>query len=77
MEVKQLYGYFYCRTGVISNEKTRKWLRKGNLKRESDSLLKPTRNITVSTNYTKVKINNINKIISEGCVVAKTQRLIS
>ena len=38
-EEKQLYGYFKRQTAKISHKKTRTWLRKGNLKRASKSLL--------------------------------------
>ena len=39
-EEKQLYGYFKRQTGEISHEKTWTWLRRGNVKREIESLLR-------------------------------------
>ena len=38
-EEKQLYGRFKRLTSDISHEKTWRWLRKGNLERETESLL--------------------------------------
>ena len=38
-EEKQLYWNFKLQTSEISHEKTWTWLRKGNLKRETESLL--------------------------------------
>ena len=38
-EEKQLYVYFKRQTSEISNQKTWTWLRKGNLKKETESLL--------------------------------------
>ena len=38
-EGKQLYGRFKCLINNISHQKTWTWLRKGNLKRETESLL--------------------------------------
>ena len=34
-----MYGYFKRQTSEISHEKTMAWLRKGKLKRETESLL--------------------------------------
>ena len=41
----------------ISHEKTLIWLRKGNLKRESESLLITARNNAIKTSYVKAKID--------------------
>ena len=38
---------------------TRIWLRKGNLKKETESFLIPTQNDAIKTNYIKEKIDNI------------------
>ena len=49
-EEKQQYGYFKLQIGEIPLEMTRTWLRKGNLKRETESLLIATQNNAVRTN---------------------------
>ena len=46
----------------ISHEKTWTWLRKGNLKRETKSLLIAPQNNTIRTNYIKARIVKRNKI---------------
>ena len=53
---KQLYGYFKLQTGEIFLDKTWKWLRKGNLKKETESLLIAEQNNAIRTNYVKAKI---------------------
>ena len=45
-------------TGEIAREKTWIWLRKGNLKRETESLLIVAQNNAIITNYIKSKIDN-------------------
>ena len=54
---KQLYGRFKRLINNISHEKTRTWLRKGNFKRETESLLIATQNNTKRTNHIKAKID--------------------
>ena len=54
---RQLYGYFNRQTGEISRKKTWTWLRKGNLKRETKSLLIAAKNNAIRTNYVKAQIN--------------------
>ena len=56
-EEKQLYGRFQWPTSDISHEKTWTWLRKGNLKRETDFLLIAVQNNAMSTNYIKARID--------------------
>ena len=56
-EEKQLYGYFKKQTGEMAHEKTRTWLRKGNLERETGSLVAAVQNNTIRTNE-KVNIYN-------------------
>ena len=58
-EDKQLYGKFKRHTSEFSNEKTLLWLRKGNLKGETESLQNKT---TLMTNYVKAKIDKTQKI---------------
>ena len=56
-EEKQLYERFKQLTSNISYKKTRTWLRKGNLKRETESFLIATQNNTVRTNHIKARID--------------------
>ena len=52
-----MYGYFKLQTSEILHKKTWTWLRKGNLKRETKSLLIEAQNNTIRTNYVKAKID--------------------
>ena len=54
---KQLYGCFKRLMCVISREKTWMWLRKGNLTRETESLLIAAQNNAIRTNHIKVRID--------------------
>ena len=56
-EEKQLYGRFKRIINNISHEKTWTWLRKGNFKRETESLLIAAQNNAVRTNHMKVRID--------------------
>ena len=57
MEKKtQLYGLFKRLINNISHQKTWTWLRKGNLKRETEPLLIATQNNAIKTNHIKTKI---------------------
>ena len=53
---KQLYRYFKGQTDEITYEKIWRWLRKGNFKREPESLLIAAENNAIQTNYIKAKI---------------------
>ena len=53
----QLYGTFKRLTSNISHRKTQRWQRKGNLKRETESLLIAAQNNTIRTNHIKARIN--------------------
>ena len=55
---KQLYGYFKQQTDGIAHEKTWIWLLKGELPRETESVLIAAENNTLRTNSIKTKINN-------------------
>ena len=84
---KKLYVYFKQRTNDISHEKSWTWLRKGNLKRETESLLITAPNKTIRSKYVKVGIDKtqqnrrciscgdkdetINYIISESSKLAQ------
>ena len=54
---KQLYSYFKQKTCQIAYEKTRLWLRMGNIKRETESQQIAANNNSIKTNYIKTKIN--------------------
>ena len=56
-EEKQLYGRFKRLTSDISHEKIWTWLRKGNLKKETESLLIAAQNNPIKTNHIKVRID--------------------
>ena len=77
-EEKQLYGCFKRLINNISHEKTWTWQRKGNFKRETESLLIAAQNNAIRTNYTKARIDKtrdrdetINHIISECSKLAQ------
>ena len=55
---KQLYGR-YKRLINISHQKTWTWLRKGNLKRETESLLIAAQDNAMGTNHIKARIDKI------------------
>ena len=56
-EKEQLYGWFKRLINNISCEITWTWLRKGNLKREIESLLIAVQNQTIRTNHIKARID--------------------
>ena len=56
-EEKQLYGRFKWLINNISHDKTWTWLRKGNLKRETESLLMAVQNNAIRTNHIKARID--------------------
>ena len=62
-EWKQLSGYFKPQISEISHDKIRKWKRKENLKRETESLLIAAQNNTIRNNHIKAKIDNAQKYI--------------
>ena len=51
------YGRFKRPINNISHDKTWIWLRKGNLKRETESLLMPAQNNAIRTNHIKARID--------------------
>ena len=56
-EGKQLYGRFKRLINNISHGKTWTWLRKGNFKRETESLLKAAQDSAIRTNHIKPRID--------------------
>ena len=56
-EGKQLYGRFKRLINNISHDKTWTWLRKGNFKRETESLLMAAQNGAIRTNHIKARID--------------------
>ena len=56
-EEKQLYGRFKRLINNISHDKTWTWLRKGNFKRETESLLMAAQDSAIRTNYIKGRID--------------------
>ena len=56
-EEKQFYGCFKRLINNISHQKTWTWLRKGNLKRETESLVIAAQDNYIRTNHTKARID--------------------
>ena len=56
-EKKQLCGHFKRLINNISHQKTWTWLRKGNLQRETESLLIAAQDNAIRTNHIKAKID--------------------
>ena len=57
MGKKQLYGRFKRLINNISHQKTWTWLRKGNLKRETESLLIAAQDNVLRTNHIKARLD--------------------
>ena len=57
-EGKQLYGRFKGLISNIPHDKTWTWLRKGNFKRETESLLIAAQDSAIRTNHIKARIDN-------------------
>ena len=58
-EEKYFYGRFKCLINNISRQKTWTWLRKGNLKRETGSLLIAAQDKAMRTNHIKARIDKM------------------
>ena len=56
-EGKQFNGRFKRLINNISHDKTRTWLRQGNFKRETESLLMAAQNSAIRTNHIKARID--------------------
>ena len=61
MGKKQLYGRFKRLINNISHQKTWTWLRKGNLKRETESLLIAAQDKAIRPNHIKARIDKMQK----------------
>ena len=88
-EGKQVYGNFKGQTNKIPDAKTWTWLRKGNLKKETESLPIAAQDNAIRTIYVKAKIDKIqqnskcrscgdrdkmiNHIISECCKLVQKE----
>ena len=88
-EGKQLHGRFKRLINNILHDKTWTWLRKGNFKRETESLLMTAQTSAIRTNYIKARIaktqqnskctlcsgrdETINHIISECSILAQKE----
>ena len=59
ISLKKTNYYFKRQTVVIIHKVTWTSLRKGNLKRETESLIVAAQNIAIRTNYVKGKIDNM------------------
>ena len=75
-EEKQHYGCFKWLINNISHKKTWTWLRKGNFKRETESLIIAAQNNAIRTNHIKARIR-CNKIANVGYVVTETKPSIT
>ena len=75
-EGKQIYGRFKQLINNISHDKTWTWLRKGNFKRETRSLLIAAQDNAVRTNQIKARIR-LNKAANAGYVVTEMKPSIT
>ena len=76
-EEKLIYGCFKQLTSNISHEKIWTWLRKGNIKRETESFLITAQNNAIRTNYIKARIDKTQQNSRWGCVVIETKPSIT
>ena len=58
-EEKQLYGCLKCLINSISHQKTWNWLRKGNFKKETESLLIAAQDNAIRINHIKAGIDKM------------------
>ena len=68
---KQLYGHFKRQIGEVAHKKTWTWLRRGNLKRETESLIITAQNNALRTNYIKAKIDKTQQTLNLDSVVTE------
>ena len=77
MRKKQPNRYFQRQPDEILHEKTWTWLRKGNLKREIESLPIAAQRNVIRTNYIKEKIDNMLQNALVVYMVTMTNRSIT
>ena len=70
---KNFYDHFKWQTSKISVEKTWTWLRKGNLKKEIESLMIAQNNTIIT--MSKQEYDKIPKIVNVGFVVTETETI--
>ena len=83
---KQLYGYFEGQTSEILHAKTWRWLKRGDLNRETESLLIAAQNSAIRIYYVKAKLdktqqNNICNLCEDrdetiGHIISKGSKLV-
>ena len=74
---KKLYEYFKLQIKEFSHLMTLTWLRRVNLKRETESLLIVAQNNALKTNYVRSKIDNTQKNIRFRLCAEEMKRLIT
>ena len=74
---KKLYGPFKRLINNISHEKTWTWLRKGNFKRETESILIAAQNNAIRTNQIEARIDKRSKIANVGYVMIEMKPSIT
>ena len=76
-EEKQLYKRFKQLINDISHEKTRMWLRKGNFRRETESLQIAAQNNAKRTNQINAILDKMQQNANVGYVVMETKPSIT
>ena len=76
-EKKQLYGHFKRLINNVSHQKTWTWIRKGNLKRVTESLIIAAQDNAIRTNHIKARIDKTQKIANVGYVATETKPSIT
>ena len=76
LEGKQLYGRLKRLLNNISHDKIYTWLRKGNFKRETESLLIAAQNNAVETHHIKARIDKTKKLATISHAMIEMKRSI-
>ena len=77
LEGKKLYGCFKRLINNISHDKAWTWLRKGNFKRETKSLLIAAQNNAIKTNQIKARIDKTQQKANIGYAVTEIKPSIT